>query len=263
MALDELTLTLSSPDGRVAVESLASTLDDALELLRSVSADVVASGVNVRWEVTRTRTRHPLQIMVAPYVSGARASVAVRRQLIRACMAGVKQIEETAEAPAHFNASALDAAKRLAARPADSRVSVSWNGKESVTLTENAARHIDAISEKARRYSDRSTIEGRLEIVSVHEQRSFFVSETLTGRRIECFGNDAAFDQALAVVKTRPRVEVTGLIHYRDHVPTSIEVEQMRVMPSMHDLPQPREIGPINLTDGVPSEEFVQRQRHG
>lgn len=47
MALDELTITLSDPDGRVSVETLTEALENALDMLRSVASDIVQTGVRV------------------------------------------------------------------------------------------------------------------------------------------------------------------------------------------------------------------------
>lgn len=259
MSFDEITITLSDPDGNISVESLTKQLEDALDMLRSVSADVVASGVKVRWEVVRVRMRSPLKLTVSPRITGSRSVKRLQKQVVSACLNGVKEIEKGAIMPQHFTEETLDAAKRIAKRR--EKASFSSNGKDKVTLTEKAAKHIDEIAAKARLYIDFSTIEGYLEIVSVHDRASFFIWEILTNHKVECFGNEEQFDKALLLLKKKPRLAVTGRVHFRNHIPRSIDVETVDVLPDASELPQPKDIGPINITDGVSSEEFIRRAR--
>ena len=262
MSFDELTISLSGSDGRLSVETLAKSLDDALDMLQNVSSDMVASGAQVQWDIVRVQMRSPLRLTLTPRVTGGRfGGRTLKRKIVGTCLKGIKGIEETAILPPHFNESALEATKRLVRREG-TLFTFSSNGKNKVTLTEKTLEHIDDIISKARLYIDLSTIEGYLEMVSVHHRASFFIWEVLTNHKIDCYGNDEQFDKALALLKKRPRIAVTGRIHYRNHVPLSIEVESVTVLRDKNALPQPKDIGPINITDGLSSEEFIRRMRN-
>lgn len=270
MRLDELTITLSEKDGRVGVEALRVALESALDMLRSVEADFVGSDAEVRWEVVRVRMGSPLRLTFSPRVTGRagaknipeRSSRSLGRKIVRACLQGVRGIESAPTMPAHFNEEALDAARKLAkvSENQGPSLTLSSNASGTVTLTENAVRNIEEVRAKARLYVDFATIEGQLEVVSAHGRRSFFVWEALTNQRVECFGTDEHFKQALLLIEKR--VAVAGRVSYRNHVPKSIQVESMSGMPDIGELPQPKDIGPINITDGLTSEEHVRRLRN-
>jgi hypothetical protein len=262
MPLDELTITLSDKEGRVSVETLTNALENALNMLRSMEFEMVSAGIEVRWEVVRVRMRSPLRLTFAPRIAGRRGK-SLGRKIVKACLRGVEEIEKQATLPPHFNDDALSAARKLAKTSDDERTSltISSNGSQKVTLTKKAVQHIDEIASKARLYIDFSTIEGRLEIVSVHDHLSFFIWETLTNHRIECFSTESQLIQATSLLQKR--VAVTGRVHYRNHVPKSIDVESIRGLRDANELPQPKDIGPINITDGLSSEEHVRRLRNG
>src|SRR5262249_45647922 len=57
------------------------------------------------------------------------------------------------------------------------------------------------------------------------------------------------------------RVAVTGRISYRNHKPTSIQVERIDRMQEDSELPELKDIGPINITGGMSPEEYVRSLR--
>jgi len=112
---------------------------------------------------------------------------------------------------------------------------------------------------KAPRYSDVSTVEGRLEAISVHDRPALSIWDMLTNDKIECLVNDAQLATGLTLL--RKRVAVTGVVKYVNHVPKSVQVDSFDVLPEMESLPQPQNIRPINITNGLSSEEHVRRIR--
>jgi hypothetical protein len=131
-----------------------------------------------------------------------------------------------------------------------------------VYLIATGVKHIDELASRARLYVDFSTIEGRLEVISVHEHNSLFIWETLTNNRVECFVSDEQIKEAALLLNKR--VTVSGRINYRNHVPKTISVEgPIKVLRTSTELPQPKDIGPIDITGGVSSEQHVRRMRNG
>src|SRR5262245_20395614 len=257
MALNELTITLSDPDGRVSIDTLKDGLEKALAMIRSIESGFTTG--TIRWEVIRVRMRSPLRLTIAPYIN-RRAVKGVGRKIVQAVVIGVGVIEQKPVAPKHFNEEALRATKELVSIAKKEGATVTLEaGKKKVTLTEQAARHVDEVVAKARHYHDVSTVEGTLEVVSVHDHPSFFVYETLTGNRVECFvAEDKLRTYATMLNK---RVAVTGRVKYTNHVPRTVEVESIRALPGASESLRLEGIPPINITDGVPPEEHVRRLR--
>jgi hypothetical protein len=260
MTLDELTITLSGDGGRLSVETLKDALDNALDMLRGLESEFVSAGVDVRWEVIRATMKSPFKITFMPRVPG-KSGGATGRKIVKACLQGIDTIEHSPTPPKHFTDEVLEAARKLVktAKKDGASVVISSNGKNQVALTTNSIKNIDEIISKARTYTDLSTIEGRLEVISVHEGFSCVVWETLTNQRIECLMDEESFREILKYLNQR--VAVVGKLKYRNHVPKSMQVESITRLPEANELPQPKDIGPINITDGLSSEEHVRRMR--
>ena len=267
MALNELTITLSDKQGRVSIETLTTALENALSMLRSIESEIVASGVTVRWEISRVSMRSPLKMTFAPRVRSAKGRVSrtVGNRIVNSVLQGMERIETGKSVPKAFTEDALEATKKMVRSAAKEGASVAFGSKTDprpIRLTESAVKHIDDLASKARLYVDFSTVEGRLEVVSVHERNTVVVWETLTGNRIECLVDDDQIKQASALLGKR--VAVTGRVSYRNHIPKTISVEgPIRVLRTSAELPQPKDIGPIDITDGASSEEHVRRMRNG
>lgn len=261
MPTNELTITLART-GRLSVEALTQTLENALEMLRNLETEFVASGTAVRWEVVRVSMRSPLRVTVAPH-SESKGFSSIARRMVKTSLKGFERIERAAALPEHFNEEALDAARKMfdVTRKEGAAITLSSDHENQITLTEQAGKNMEEIASKARLYMDYGTVEGRLEIISVHERDSFYVWETLTNRRVECLANPEQFQDAKDLLGKR--VAVSGRIKYRNHVPKSIHVESIHKMPDGSELPSLEDIGPIDITEGLSSEEHVRRMRNG
>ena len=66
-------------------------------------------------------------------------------------------------------------------------------------------------------------------------------------------------EQAKAAL--RKRVQVYGRAKYVRGKVTSMEVESIRILREMHELPQPKDIGKVDITSGLSSEDYVRGMR--
>jgi hypothetical protein len=256
-----LTIRLGDKDQRISIEALTNTLENALDMLRSLEREIiVGEPTTVHWEVAKASMRSPLSIMFVPRVVGGRPGVG--RKIVATCVRGIKEIQSSPNLPRHFNERSLEAAKELVmvAHKEGVKIAFGTNHKDAVQLTDMAAVNIQEVLEKAPISLDFDTVEGTLEIISIHKRPSFCVYETLTNKRIDCrTATTDQFQQAVAWIGKR--VSVTGRVRYRSHQPELIYVDGMELMPEMTQLPQPRDMEPINITEGLSSEEHVRRMR--
>jgi hypothetical protein len=266
MPQGEFTIKLGEQGKGVSVETLTQVLEDALKMLRNVSGEFVTTDTQVRWEVVRARMESPLTLTIAARVLGqaARTARAVGNKIVRATLAGVEKIESGAVRPTHFNEDALLAAKEmyLVAAKDGAQVTFATDGKRRITITTDLVRNVDEVVAKARVYVDHATIEGTLEALSVHGHESFSLWEAMAGNKVECYVTAELLKQAHALVLAKKRVAVTGLVRYRDHKPKSIEVESIRVLRGVDELPQSNAMRPIDITGDLSSEEHVWRMRN-
>jgi hypothetical protein len=255
-----LTIKLGDRNTFVSVAALSRALENALEMLRSLETDFAPSDSEVRWVVIQARMRSPLTLTIAPRMNG-KSGDRIGKRIVTACLRGIEEIEASPTLPPHFKEETLTAAQKLisAAEREGTQLTLSTGAKHRVAPTPKALKHIEEIVARARVYLDYGTIEGNLEIVSVHEHMSFFIFEALTNYRVECVTSEEQFQRALSLLGWR--VAVSGRIRYRNHKPTVIYVESVQVLRDSSKLPQPRDIGPIDITGGLSSEEHVRRMR--
>ena len=81
------------------------------------------------------------------------------------------------------------------------------------------------------------SVEGKLEGLLLHDRRTFYVWEALTGRRVECnFLNRIPLDEVLAAVGKR--VAARGIVRRRRTGElVRVEAEELRVFRPQHELP--------------------------
>ena len=225
------------------MKALAEALENALGVLRGVQADCVGGNDDIRWEVIKTGMASPSQVTLSPQEN--EKSDHSGREVLKSLLQGIELIERSAAVPPQFSGDTLEAVKKFVKEANEEGVTlaVGTNGKNMTTLTANTIRHIEEMIQGFRSYADLTTIEGRLEMVSVHGGRKFWIWEILTERRIECVISEEQFATVVAMLDKR--VAVTGQVKYKNHVPMTISVQSIKAMRDMADLPQPKDIGPI------------------
>jgi hypothetical protein len=255
-----LTIKLGDKDTFVSVSTLTNALRNALDMLESIEADLSPSDSHLKWVVVKASMRSPLTLTIGPQANG-RPTAQMGKRVVTTAVRGLKEIELSATLPDHFKEETLAAAQQLisTAEKDGARLTLSSGHRDQVTPTPQALRHIEEIVATARIYLDYGTIEGRLETVSVRGRQHFFVFETLTEQRVECLPQRDEFEKSLSLLGKR--VAVSGRIRYRNHKPTTIHVENLKVLRESSELPQPRDIGPIDITGGLSSEEYIRRMR--
>lgn len=92
------------------------------------------------------------------------------------------------------------------------------------------------------RYQEIGSVEGRLEMVSIHGVPRFTVYHAITQRSMRC-----NFDQKvlLDVVKEAlgRRVVVSGLVYYNyKHEPVRVDLRKLNILPKEEQLPAPKDI---------------------
>jgi hypothetical protein len=259
MPSHELTITLAPP-GRLGVETLTKTLGNALAMLRTLEREFVEFGTEVRWEVVKLQMRSPLRLTVSPSIDGKPAK-AVGGRIVKAALVGVKNIEKSATHPKHFDEDTLEATRDLfrVVRKDGSVLKLSLDHKNEVTVTDRAFEHIEDVVLRARVYVDHGTIEGQLDEISVHESPVAFIWERFPVRRIKCVIAQEQVEQVKELLGRR--VALTGRISYRNHKPVLVQVEAIRAMRDDSELPDIRDIQPIDITGGLSPEEYVRRLR--
>jgi hypothetical protein len=257
---EELKISLGAKSERLDVDTLIAALENTLEVLRNLAKSFSTPDDTIHWVVVKARMASPLTLTISPQATGARAT-RIGGKIAHACVSGLRQLEKEAVAPQYFDEDTLEAAKKLAsvARDKGHQLKLYMPNEPAVIPTQRTISHVLEIEEKARIFVDYATIEGTLEEVSVHETRHVNLWETLTNYKIECRVGPENWDKARAALEKR--VALSGRVRYKNNRPRMMMVETIRELRQQAELPQPRDIRPIDITGDLSSEDYVRRLR--
>jgi hypothetical protein len=249
--MKELTIRIRPRGEHFTVGALIRCLERAIDSLRTEATR--RRGVDIsRWDVESISANGELRMTVRGDAGDA---------IVPSYIRGMRTLETSQNAPPDFDESDLTNARKfvgLLEKDVESIV-ISAPGEESVSPTQRVAANVDAILKRRYRHSY-GTIEGTLETLNVHGQRTFNIYDVLTDEKTECEFPESMFEEVYGAV--RKRVVVTGRVKFnRDGDPISMKVESMRKRPDPATLPQFRVGEEIDLTGGRDSAEYVREMR--
>ena len=113
------------------------------------------------------------------------------------------------------------------------------------------------------RYREIGSIEGRLEMVSIHGAARFTVYHAITRRSIRCkFDPKELLEQVKDALGRR--VMVAGVVHYNyKHEPVRVNLQKLTVLPREEELPSPKQLRGMasDFTGDQTTEEYVRSLR--
>ena len=260
----ELTIRLGGHGEHVSVALLIETLENTLAILRNLEPKLSTDGQPLRWEIVRASMESPLTITLKPEAQqgGQNGATSKGERVIHTYLHGLRAIKAKSDMPQYFDEEILLAAKKMvqAVTKENGKLELYAPDEEPVETTPDTAEQIEqAVSKAIRIYNDYATVEGKLETISTHGGNFIVIWEVLTNNRVECAVTAELLEEAKNLL--RKRVAVSGRARYRNGKPISLQVESIRVLRDASELPQPADIGVVNITDGVSSEEHVRRMR--
>jgi hypothetical protein len=263
MALEKLTIKITDRHGHLPVLSLISALRDTLSLLREINRSINQRPVD--WFVDAVRMRSPFCATIAGEA---------QEQVVKPMLNGLREMDQRAVRPAHYNATALELIKRLVGLYSDGVASIELGatGERPVKLTYRLAGNTDdiltgEIAAQRQPYSVKTELEGRLESISAHGVKpSFCIYDPITDKPIECDFDESELPHVADLIKTKARVRVAGTALYgADDSPQSIQVAQggITTFPDDSQLPSIRDLhaAGIDITGGQDSVLYVRGLR--
>ena len=258
----KLNIQIDGVGEHLPVGSFLKVVAKTVVVLRRLETNLSPSGVHLAaWELVEAKMSSPLTLTLGP----GKGTVAedASEQVVHAYIRGLRQLEESPDAPPYFDQEALRAVKSMLRVLNDGvqKIRYSAPGEQPVSPTLHAAANVRVVMAAAsREFYEQGTIEGELHVVSTRKGDSCTIWEAFTNRRVACRLTEQQLEDAKRVL--RQRVAVYGKIKYRGKgEPVSIEVESIRPLRTASQLPQPSSMGKIELTGGVPSEDHVRNLR--
>lgn len=253
-----ITLRLVGEPEDIPVPTFLEAIHRFFNVLNEVDARLSARPRgSLRWRVTRLRSSIPaITLVPESIVEGLDVSDAV----VKATADGLEAIERETLRPEQFSDAALDNAARLVALIGRgvNRITVSTPQRPEIRITQHLAANVDEIImgvEKAL-----GTIEGIIEMITIHERRLFNLYEALTHQAIPCYFQPELFESVKDALGKR--VGVYGEIRItRAGEIRSITPKELTVFPSREDLPQTDDILGIlpDITHGLDIEDYIER----
>jgi hypothetical protein len=149
--------------------------------------------------------------------------------------------------PDYFSDEALIKAKHLA-NILDGKVdrillrgTIEGRLSDDIIVTQRVAAHVDELFGFRRK--SLGSVEGTLEVISIHGGESFNIYDKLTGRRIKCICDERSLQDLTSYGNLGRRILVYGEI--REDVrgyPLSIKLQNYRFLRDREDLPQPADL---------------------
>lgn len=265
------------------VEDVLDQMRDFLDILRGVEeAAVGAPGSAIEWRVVHASRSSPLALEIQPFPKQFATNIDARVEIVVAETArGLAALQYRAERPRHFTNDVMRKAQRAFKRVTNG-ISASGAdfgpGLPKIDLTRsvarNAAQNVETVlASPDKPYQEIGSIEGYFQGVEMdgYGRRVAHVMDRISGEPIKCvIARDAkAAIHDLASREIRDvwrymRVLVHGRIFFNgpgkvDHV----DAEGFRFFATRDDLPQINDIIDPDFTNGMRSEEYLERLRDG
>jgi len=112
------------------------------------------------------------------------------------------------------------------------------------------------------RYQEIGSVEGRLEMISIHRQPRFSVYHSITQRSVRCKFESKILDMVKEALGRR--VIVSGVVYYNyRHEPIRVDLQKLTILPREEELPSPKDLRGMvpDFTGDKTTEEYVRSLR--
>lgn len=261
---DSLTITVSSGDSYVPVNSLIKLVYRTVKILRQIERDVspAISGPGVTWRVSEASLNSPLKLTI--FGEPTRRMTDVRR-IVRVYLDGMAEMEETPSSPPHFNAKSLGLAKKISDSLENGIGTVTFSspGKEPVSPTARASQNIaEVLAIRPAYFDEHTSIEGVIQMVALRPKLKIKIYGPQSPSGLICsFSQNSIGTVKKAIGK---HAEVSGKLRSdSDGKPLFMAAKSIRVLREPNKLPRFKDLEGIDITEGVDPTEYIRRFRDG
>ena len=259
MAATEITVSVEGKTPDLLAQPFLDAMNRSLEILRDLDADIaMRRSPTLRWAIEHMHIGSPAVMILRaiPPANGKDVSQDVANRYVD----GLALLEQGEQLPASFSEDALNAAKRLADLTRGNECTVIIRtARRSVQVSQRISTNIDEMVKKS--YVAEGSVEGVLEMVTLHENTYFRVYDAIQGWGVRCDFEEDIVDEVRNAFGRR--VSIVGRIRSdRLGKPASMEVASIRIL-GMDPLPTASEVRGIakGMTGGLKAEEYLQRVR--
>jgi hypothetical protein len=252
---ERLTIAVTAGGDGADARAFGAVLGDVLDLLDAIATQRAGREIRINWKIISLQKRSPAKITIAN--TTAVLTVAL-------LMSGLSAIESGKTQP--FSTPGMKIARRLGDRIGREASLVVLHAPKSrtreVKLTSDLAINA-AVSIQNGFYEMPSSVDGKLDIVNVHNGPKFSIFDDVLGREVRCRFADALLETVKG--NLGKRVTAEGIVRFKSATdqPISIRVESIE---PLEDSEAPKlfgEMPAINVSGNVAPEKYIRELRDG
>ena len=259
-----LQVRIEGEPGSISLETFRTVIGNSSDILKDLDGAISsAPRGSLDWYVSEVSFGSLTVVVEAvPKTPGEDFSGPV----VESFVDGLAQVQRDATTPPYFSDYDLRKAQGLArALKGDGAKSITFTDVERevrVEVTPDISENLGQLVSV--RHQETGSVEGRLEVISVHRNPRFTVYEAVNRRAVRC-----RFEpELLELVKQAlgKRVIVSGVVHL-NYVgePLRVEIERLETLPDEADLPLPKDLRGMStdFTGGKETGEYLRELRNG
>ncbi len=259
MAAAEITVSVDGQTPDQLVQPFLDAIARSLEILRDLDASIsMKRRLTLRWAIAHMHIGSPAEMTIKalPPATGKDVSQDVANRYLE----GLALLAQGGQLPTFFSDDTLNSAKRLAdLTNGNERVVILRTGSKSLQVTQHISVNVDDMTKA--RFESVGSVEGVMEMVTVHETAYFRVYDAIQGWGVPCYFRQEALDEVRNALGKR--VSITGRVRSDRHgKPDAVQVSDIRILGS-EPLPTPGEIRGIakGMTGGLKAEDYLREMR--
>jgi hypothetical protein len=229
-----------------------------LAVLDDLTASLQPGQQRIQWEIQSVSMASPLDLALRV----PEAQDATARRASRAYQEGIQALAQGAsDPPPHFREDALRDTRRLATLATTVLHRAQFSTEDiTVAITPGVAVAADRLLQTVREQV--STVEGRVETLTVHDRNLMRLWDPVTGQAIECQFPDSRLNDVRSAFGRR--AQVSGRVRYNAFGrPLSVQLEHLRIIREQDELPQARDLEGISITGGLLPTDYLRGVRDG
>lgn len=259
MAASDIIITVQGESEEVPARGFVEAISNSLEVLSELDSAISQKRAGtLRWVIGSLKYESPAVVTLRALPISEEVDVSA--EVAQSYIEGLRVLQEGKNLPPIFSEAALNATKRLARIQEGIKAVKVRHKKETIQITERLAVNIEELV--SRTYESVGSIEGALEMVTIHSQRYFRVYEPVHGRGVVCYFPAELLETVKASLGGR--VVVSGRLR-SDQLgkPESITVADLRALPEEEKLPRPSELRGLvkGMTAGEKAEDYLRKLR--
>ena len=259
MVAAEITISVEGRAPDLLAQPFLDAVGNSLKILKDLDASIaMRRGPTLRWAIAHLNIGSPavMTLRALPPLRGKDVS----QDVVSHYVDGLEMLAQGRELPALFSDDALNAAKRLAdLTRGNERAVIVRTARRSVEVSQRISANVDDLV--SRSYVSEGSVEGVIEMVTIHERTYFRIYDATHGWGVPCYFRQEDLDEVRDALGKR--ASITGRLRSdRLGKPESMQVSAIRLL-GLEPLPTPSEVRGIasGMTGGLKAEEYLRQVR--